>query len=200
MVNHYTFNQVQISAFQKAKAGNETCGDSYLVLETKDYFVCGIADGLGSGEFASESAEIAISILKRSHHFPVDKMMDKVNEGLKGKRGAVLAVFKFEYKNNQLFYCGIGNINLIIYSESGAIVRPLSYGGYLAGKPQTYHVKIINVKESCYFHMYSDGVNLSVAETNRILKTKQPKQVVAYLKEVVASASDDITYIVGKIQ
>lgn len=199
MVNHYAFNHVQISTFQRAKAGNKKCGDSYLVLETKDYFVCGIADGLGSGDPANESAEMAVSILKRHHHLDVDKMMDEVNIGLRGKRGAVLAVFKLNYLTNEMYYCSVGNINIVVYSNNEPLARPLPHGGYLSGKPQTYRVEKIPIKGSSYFHMYSDGFNLSLQEADRIFKMTHPQRAAACLKEVVTSISDDITYIVGKI-
>lgn len=199
MIESHDFNKVQVSAYQKPKGDNLICGDSYIVLETENYFVCAIADGLGSGEPAKESSQAAISAIEQAHDQSVERMLDEANDSLVGKRGVVMAVFKIDYRLNELFYCGIGNINLIIYSDGEKVTRPISYSGYLSGRPQKYRAERIKFENPICFLMYSDGFNLNVKNNDILFKMKSPEQAVYYIEQCLKNITDDITYLVGKM-
>lgn len=195
----HEFEQIQVSAYQKAKGDNTECGDSYIAIENDDYFVCAIADGLGSGTLAKESSEAAVSAIQFTHEQSVERMLAAANDTLVGKRGVVMAVVKIDYKLKELHYCGIGNINLIVYLKDRKLIRPISYSGYLSGRPQKYRVERISFSEPICFLMYSDGFDFNLKNYDIIFKMKTPEQAVYYIENRLNNPVDDITYIIGKL-
>ena len=76
------------------KNNNVYCGDSFYITINDDYFLCVLADGLGSGEFAYESSQAVVSIVKANPDEDVDTLMDYANKVLVRKRGAAVAILK----------------------------------------------------------------------------------------------------------
>ncbi|HET7579587.1 MAG TPA: hypothetical protein VFK33_09920, partial [Bacillales bacterium] len=76
MIENLQYRRMEVSAFQEAKTGQVDCGDSYFVTETNEYFICVLADGLGSGKGARRSSERAVSIVKESHHKDIGTLME----------------------------------------------------------------------------------------------------------------------------
>ena len=54
---------VEAYVYQEAKRGNRESGDTYFIHTEEDYFICAIADGLGSGPIARQSAQIIPKVL-----------------------------------------------------------------------------------------------------------------------------------------
>lgn len=191
---------MHVSAYQQAKNNNPYNGDSYATIETDDYFVCAIADGLGSGKPAKESADAAIAAVKKNHHQSVEQMLKSANESLYGKRGVVMAVFKIDYETMELSFSGVGNIYLNLYFENGKVIRPITYSGYLSGKPQNYRIERLYVEKPVSFLMHSDGFKTTLKNKEIFKKIHSPKQAVLFIKEKLLQIEDDITYLIGKMK
>lgn len=199
MIYSHNYTNVQVSAFQRAKENNKCIGDSYITIETDEYFVCAIADGLGSGAPAKDSADAGIHAIKKSHDLSVEQMLDAANQSLFGKRGAVMAVFKIDYETMELSFSGVGNVYLVLYFENGDIVRPVTYSGYLSGKPQKYRVERLAVEKPILFLMYSDGFKVNLKCKDIFQRMKSPEHAVYYIKDSLEELKDDITYVIGKM-
>src|SRR5699024_9744477 len=89
---------VDVAVYQKTKVGNHLCGDSYFYKETDDGFICALADGLGSGEYAKESSDIVMDVIRHHMGASVKDLVKKCNKRLYGKRGVVLGILKFDFK------------------------------------------------------------------------------------------------------
>ncbi|GIO27109.1 SpoIIE family protein phosphatase [Ornithinibacillus bavariensis] len=151
-------NRINVSVFQQAKDGNSECGDSYYYLETKHGFICALADGLGSGEFAKESSKIVIDTIKENNSDSVEQIIVKCNEKLLGKRGSVLALLKINYEMESYSISSIGNVGVMTVTGENEKKRSIPTAGYLAG----YHTKIKLIHEpledEMNFILYTDGV------------------------------------------
>lgn len=106
-------SKVEVSVFQKAKKGNYLCGDSYFYIETENEFVCALADGLGSGEFAKESSQIVIDIIRNNIGATVEELVKICNAKLMGKRGVVLGILRMDYRTQISGFSSIGNIGIM---------------------------------------------------------------------------------------
>lgn len=199
MIDTYNFTNMQVLAYQRAKDDNKYNGDSYITLETDKYFVCAIADGLGSGKLAKESADAAIFSIKKTHDQSVERMLEEANQSLYGKRGVVMTVFKINYETMELSFSGVGNIDLILYDENGDIIRPVTYSGYLSGKPQKYRVERLFIEKPISFLMYSDGFKVNAKIKDIFKRLKSPEHAVHYIKERLVENKDDVTYVIGKM-
>ncbi|MFC4025318.1 protein phosphatase 2C domain-containing protein [Oceanobacillus longus] len=151
-------NRVEVSVYQKPKKGNYQCGDSYFYTETENEFVCVIADGLGSGEFAKESSQIVIDIIKSNIHATVEQLVKVCNSQLLGKRGVVVGILKLDFKNHISSFSSIGNIGIMSITEEKLKKRNIPVGGYLAGHHRAFKVMKQKLESNMNFIMFSDGV------------------------------------------
>jgi phosphoserine phosphatase RsbX len=151
-------NRINVSVFQQAKDGNVECGDSYYYLETEHGFLCALADGLGSGEFAKESSKIVIDTIKENIYDSVEQLIKKCNEKLVGKRGSVLALLKINYETKVYSISSIGNVGVMTVTGENEKKRSIPNAGYLAG----YKTKLKLIQEplenEMNFILFTDGV------------------------------------------
>lgn len=149
---------MQVAAYQKEKPGMPFCGDHYFYKETDDEFICALADGLGTGEYAEESAKIVIGIIESNPQATLDQVVALCNVQLHGKRGVVLGILKINFKTKIYTVSTIGNIG-IIFIHGKKRWRHIPHGGYLAGFKRKFKTENGRLENNMYFLMYSDGVN-----------------------------------------
>jgi len=150
--------KVKTAIFQKPKEGNYHCGDSYFYLETENEFLCAIADGLGSGEYAKESSQIVINIIRKNMDQPIESIIKICNEQLFGKRGVVLGVLKMYFRSSVYSFSSIGNIGIVVVDQNKKKKRNIPSSGYLAGYPRKFKVVQGKLEPNMNFVMFSDGV------------------------------------------
>jgi negative regulator of sigma-B (phosphoserine phosphatase) len=199
MIQQHNYGQVELSVFQLSKIKHQACGDSYFSVETDDYFICAIADGLGSGDAAKKASGTAMEIIQAHHSEEIDVLMEMCNQGLRDTRGAVLTIFKLEYKTCMLYFSGVGNIRMIMSSPSGSIRQPIPKSGYLCGRPQRFNVQQFQYEKDSLFMIFSDGLKVTSANRQMIFRIGSPHDAVHFIKNSMSSVSDDTTCIIGKI-
>lgn len=150
--------KVQVAVYQKEKEGSSYCGDSYFFKETEDGFICALADGLGSGEFAEESAEIVIDIIKKNTNASQEEIVKKCNEQLLGKRGVVLGILKLNFNASEYSVSSIGNIGIVLVTSDKKKRRYIPSAGYLAGFKRAFKIERGKLENQMNFIMFSDGV------------------------------------------
>lgn len=201
MIENLQYPQMEVSAFQEPKAGQTDCGDSYFVTETDDYFLCALADGLGSGKGARRSSELAISIIKEHHHKDIGTLMKASNEALSSERGAVLSMFKIMFAKRELLFSGVGNVRLALFQANQKTVHPIPASGFMSGRRQSYRLQSFSFEEDSSFILYSDGLAMNTGSngvfSNRISAEEASRraQKMAYEDRHI---QDDVTFIFGK--
>lgn len=201
MIQHYLFDKFEVAAIQRAKRNKPCCGDSFFIEETEDYLICIVADGLGSGQGAKDASQKAVEAVEAYHDLPVEVLMEKVNLSLTGKRGAVVTIFRIEYKKKLITFCGVGNVRFSIYPESGKSITPLSKPGFLTGRPLRFHVQNFHYPDNALFVIHSDGVNIlskQLPEIHRIYSADSPDTSDDYLESLMQITDDDMTLLIGK--
>lgn len=198
-MKHFVKEEVEVFIHQRIKAGNEECGDGYYYASTDDYFICVLADGLGSGRNAYESSTTVISIVEQYHHEDVETIMRRCNEELVQKRGAAVAVFKAFFSKQEFVYSCVGNIRFFLYSSSGKLTYPLPVTGYLSGKPQKFRTQSYAYEPNSKFLIYSDGFHLKSLKS--MLNTSKPLRCIAEdIRQKPLQVSDDATFIIGTLK
>jgi phosphoserine phosphatase RsbX len=193
-----SIRNTEVYVHQSIKAGRTLCGDSYFFTETKEYFICVIADGLGSGEFARESSQAVVSLIKENHHLSVEVLMKETNKVLFGKRGAAVSVFKAYFHTRELVYSCIGNIRCYLYTPTGRLIYPLPVSGYLSGRPQVYHTQRFSYEPKSKFLIHSDG--FVIHGVNTLLKPHiSVKTISDEIEKNFKNLNDDATVIVGSL-
>jgi negative regulator of sigma-B (phosphoserine phosphatase) len=187
-------SNIQVLAHQTNKRGKTLCGDSYFFLSTEEYFICVLADGLGSGEYANESSQAVASVIESNHTADVEELMELANNVLIKKRGAAVSVFKVDYLSKSIKYSCVGNIRFFLYTSGGKLTYPLPVTGYLSGRPQVYHTQIFSYEANSKFLVHSDGYNIQGVKD--LLKGYSPLHNIA---EKYNNSDDDSTFILGSL-
>lgn len=150
--------KVEVAVFQEKKKGTPYCGDSYFYIETDQMFICAIADGLGSGEFAKESSQIVMDTIQNNLMLPEKQLFKICNQRLMGRRGVVVGILRLDFITEHFTYSSIGNIGLIIVSNDKRKKRNIPNRGYLAGYERPFGVMKGKFTKQTNFIMFSDGV------------------------------------------
>lgn len=201
MIENHHYKKIAVSAFQTAKEGQPCCGDSYFFEETDDYFVCALADGLGSGRLAKEASERAMAVVRKNHGERIDTLMSACNNELSGSRGAVLSMFKILFDARKLIFSGIGNVRFVLYPPREKPVHSIPRVGFLSGRRLVPKIEAFPFKEGSSFAIYSDGIELNAAVRAALSDKTSPEEasrVAQKLAQEGASLKDDVTFLFGK--
>ena len=152
---------IEVFVYQEAKEGNNESGDTYFTYMNEEYFLCAIADGLGNGPIARQSAEIIPMILTEYHHETIDELLLRCNELMFQKRGAAVAIVKVDFSSKTISYSCVGNIKFYMTrKDDDKMIYPLPVMGYLSGRPTKIRTQSYSYKPGDLFLFHSDGVVL----------------------------------------
>lgn len=197
-MKHFQQDLVKVYAYQLAKEGKSYCGDSYYYTATDEYFLCVLADGLGSGQYAFEASFAVAEAVKNNADKDVDSLMKHCNEVLVQKRGAAVAVLKVNLKEKEFAYSCVGNIRFYLYTPSGKLTYPIPVTGYLSGRPQTFRTQCFPYEPGSKFLLHSDGLRTS--NSKALLRSCCSIEMIANeLKNEEYLNADDSTFIIGSL-
>lgn len=188
---------VEVYVYQQAKCGNKESGDTYFLQSEKDYLICAIADGLGNGTIARESAEVIPMILEEYHHESLDSLLRRCNVEMFRKRGAAVAIVKIDFKLKKIQYSCVGNVRFYMLQGKEKMIYPLPVMGYLSGRPQKFNMQEYTYQKNDMFFMHSDGVEL---KSPAALLRKSSSSYKLY-QNIFCSIKhdDDATFIAGSL-
>ncbi|MDG5787933.1 SpoIIE family protein phosphatase [Evansella sp. AB-P1] len=199
MIERQHLEKVDISLYQNAKKGNWCSGDSIFTVSTKDYVLCAVADGLGSGEEAMDASSAAIESIKMNHHLDVALIMSHCNKTLAHKRGTVIGVLKINFPNKEIIYCNVGNIGCAFYPPSGKLERPIPIRGYLSGKQQKFKIQHLYYEPGTSFILYTDGLIFNPAYHSCLFDLNTPELMMEHIVNDMKESNDDTAIVIGKI-
>lgn len=88
---------------------DEACGDGWAVIEASGGITVTVVDGLGHGVYASAAADAAVATLADAPG-DLDGYLARANSGLRGTRGAAVAVCRLEPARGELRCLSVGNV------------------------------------------------------------------------------------------
>ena len=189
---------IQAIAYQIPKEGNVYNGDSFFMKVTDDYFICAVADGLGSGVHAFHSSNAIRQEVEKNHDKEVEVLIESCNQVLKNKRGATLSILKVHFLQKTFTYSSVGNIQFILSCPSGRFIYPLPILGYLSGKPQKYRCETFSYERGSKFIFHTDGLVIPSIKS-LVSSSRSIREISNYLEINGKTGKDDLTYIVGQL-
>jgi len=192
-------NLVHVRVYNEAKDGNRLSGDTYYIAEHPTFFLCAIADGLGNGPVAKESADVIPEILKEYGEESIDRLLVRCNEEMIYKRGAAVALVKVDYTEQTLAYSCVGNVKFYMYQKKlDKMIYPLPVMGYLSGRKQTLRTQTYPIYPGDTFLMHSDGVD--IRNPKELIKNARSTDDLYERVMMGMKFGDDATFIAGRIQ
>lgn len=187
--------KMDVAVYQQPKDGNLHCGDSYFYQETEHGFMCVIADGLGSGEYARESSQIVVHTIQQNSNITLEDFVERCNQQLIGKRGVVCGILKVNFLENRYTYTSIGNIGMLITLDGEKKKRMVPSSGFLAGYKRPLKVTEGELLPNMQFIMFSDGVKEEELAENYFLNENVHAVTGTYRERMNGNTKDDTTLI-----
>jgi anti-sigma regulatory factor (Ser/Thr protein kinase) len=106
-----------VGARSTPKANQEVCGDAWGFEERAGQMRTVLLDGLGHGPLASDASQRAVGIFRQADRLDSPaSILRHAHEGLKGTRGAVMAVAQIDTAAGWVQFAGVGNIVGVVVS------------------------------------------------------------------------------------
>ncbi|MED1467636.1 PP2C family serine/threonine-protein phosphatase [Bacillus salipaludis] len=185
-------------AYQIQKKGNDVNGDSFFMKAMDEYFICAVADGLGSGQHAHASSKAICEVVEQHHEEEVERLIDYCNQVLKDRRGATVSILKIDFSQKKFTYGSVGNIEFILHSPSGRFIYPIPVMGFLSGKPQKYQCETFSYEEGSKFIIHTDGL-LIPGIKSLISNSRTIEEISNHLELYTQTRKDDLTYVIGQL-
>jgi anti-sigma regulatory factor (Ser/Thr protein kinase) len=192
-------DSLDIRAVMVAKSGETSCGDAWAAMPDNENYVIIAIDGLGHGIDAHEAAVEAVLAFTGNMSVDPALALKIIHQEIKKTRGAVGAIAVINTKNNNLTFCGIGNIaGKVLSLETGKSL--ISYNGILGHNiPNTINNHNFSWSDSSMIVMHSDGLKSrwDVSKYPQIRK-HDASVIAAFLYKEHTRKTDDVLVIVGK--
>lgn len=189
------------AAFSVAKPGEKLCGDGYFIdyAPEEDVFNLLILDGLRHGEGAHKAARAAIEAYQDLPKDSPSQVLKEIHQRIKQTRGGVGMVLKYNFEEQVLSYCGVGNIagKTISYNHTKNLTSFNGIVGHVMSS--RVHDYEIPWERGSLLLVHSDGLNSrwDISKYANIQK-HDPAILAACLYRDHSRGNDDITIVISK--
>lgn len=157
-------------------AGEAQCGDQCLVQPFERGVLVAVVDGLGHGVEASHAAVTAVNALADQAELPLLPLIQQVHASLRGTRGVVLSLARFEVSHAEMSWLGVGDVE-------GVLLRPgvksreslLLRGGVVGYQLPPLRESVVSLETGDVLVFATDGIRSSFTDT--IDPTQSPQQI-----------------------
>ncbi|TAN21971.1 MAG: stage II sporulation protein E (SpoIIE) [Acidobacteria bacterium] len=182
-------------------AGETRSGDAALVVEQEQGCLLAVADGLGHGAEAAEAAEAGMKALRHAAQHSVLQLLRDCHEALRGTRGAVMSLAWIDYREAQLTWAGVGNVNGMLLrareTGEGAHEYLLCRGGTLGLQLPPPYAAITTVAPGDTLVLFTDGLDqAAVSGFNDLISP--PDRAAATLLRTCERGKDDALVLVAR--
>lgn len=102
-----------------ALVGEVRSGDLHVVKEFAGGALIAVVDGLGHGEEAAEAAGMAVTTLEEHAEEPVEALVRRCNEELRGTRGVAMSLVSLNAAGRTMSCLGVGNVECVLIRGRG---------------------------------------------------------------------------------
>ncbi|WP_433887868.1 ATP-binding protein [Streptomyces sp. CA-111067] len=157
-----------------------------------------LCDGLGHGAMAAMAGQAAVHAFRSGHARLPEQIMQELHAGLRGTRGAAVAVARIEPQNRRVLFCGVGNITTALVtadSRSNLLSHP-GIVGHQMHQPRTYEYPLPPYGALV---LHSDGLNerWTPADLAGLLSHRPTVAAVGLLRGA-GTRRDDASVVIAK--
>ena len=188
-----------VGARSTPKANQEVCGDAWGIAQTNDQLRAVLLDGLGHGPLAFGASRRAVDIFQQADQNDTPaSILRHAHQGLKGTRGAVMAVVQINTAAGSASFAGVGNIVGIV-TTGEATQHLLSTDGTVGYNMRLIREVSVDWTARSVMILTTDGLSTRW-NLNRHpgLIEHHPSLIAAVLHRDFARDSDDATVVVVK--
>jgi len=120
--------RIRVGAACAPGFGEDVSGDGWQVIRRHGCVTILVVDGLGHGPVAATARREAVGIFRGSAAPGPAQLVAAIHAGLRGTRGAAVAVAEIDPDRGDLRFCGLGNIGAVVLAD-GEARHLVSYNG-----------------------------------------------------------------------
>jgi len=184
---------------QQPKIGNLVNGDGYLVREAGPRVVVAVCDGLGSGQKADRSSQLAIQGVAEHLDGVLVDILAYCHYSIlaAGGVGVMMTVLRLDPAAGQLEYAGVGNIRFLAHSQH--VIQPITRYGYLGVRLPTLHGMRFDYDPGDIFFLHTDGISSRFHLVNHTRDLQEsPQRLADLVMQQYRKEHDDATLVVVK--
>jgi anti-sigma regulatory factor (Ser/Thr protein kinase) len=194
----------QFSGLTRPISGETQCGDTWAVREEPvaegaPHLLVMMCDGLGHGPLAARAADEARTAFRNSRAAEPAGILADIHTGLKGTRGAAVAVARLDPPARRVSLCGVGNITAFVLGAESRQTLMSTPGivGHNMSRPRTFSASL---PPGDAVVLHSDGLN-SRWQPGQFpgLTAQVPAVVAAQLLWQAGTRRDDAGVVVVKV-
>jgi serine phosphatase RsbU (regulator of sigma subunit) len=183
-----------------ALEGQTESGDLHLVQAVKDGVLTAVVDGLGHGEEAAAAARLAVSTLELYGEEPPLSLLQRCHEALKGSRGVVMSLARFDAPRGTMTWLGVGNVEGVLHhadwSERSARASLITRGGIVGSEVPAIQAAVIPVNAGDTLVFATDGIgNGFLADVS---VREEPQQLADQILARYGKGTDDALVLVAR--
>jgi serine/threonine protein phosphatase PrpC len=145
-----------------ALEGQTESGDLHLVRTVQDGALIAVVDGLGHGEEAAVAARLAVTTLEQYIEEPPLSLLQRCHVALKGSRGVVMSLARFDAPHGTMTWLGVGNVEGVLHhadwSERSARASLITRGGIVGSEVPAVQAAVIPVGAGDTLVFATDGI------------------------------------------
>ncbi|MEC4717876.1 ATP-binding SpoIIE family protein phosphatase [Noviherbaspirillum sp. CPCC 100848] len=177
-------------------AGEEVCGDAWVIASDPTTATVMVADGLGHGVQAAQASEAAIDYLAAYPDAMPETALWESHAALRATRGAAIAVARIDTRAEELRFCGVGNIAASAQHAS-ARRQLVSHNGIVGSNMRKVQEFSLEWLPGTTLIMHSDGLGTRwQLDQYPGLALAHPGLIAAVLYRDFARGRDDVTVLV----
>ena len=195
---HPNGTAMRMGAVNLPKPGQEVCGDSWGVEQSKSKCVVLVADGLGHGLEAKAASTEAVRVLRSNPDLEPGALLERVHQALRSSRGAAVSVARIDRGKATVTFAGVGNVSAQIYSGARA-QHLVSVNGTAGHQVQRIREFSYAWPEDGMLVMHSDGLGTHTGlEKHPGLALRDATLIAGVLYRDFSRHNDDATVVVAK--
>lgn len=187
----------------RPKAGENVCGDQWVVAEREDGTLFAAIDGLGHGDEAAGAARLAAEVLSQRAPEPLDGLLLLCHQALANSRGAAITMAVADPDGHCLRWLGVGNVTgFLVRHETPATLGRGRLAALVLGGIVGFQFPVLQMPEPVdtspgdVLVLATDGVRLDLTPGSRL--TGPISRLAADLLDRNATPDDDALVLAAR--
>ncbi len=180
--------------------GQSESGDLHLVRAVEDGVLIAVLDGLGHGEEAAAAARLAVATLERYAEEPPLSLLQRCHGALKGTRGVVMSLARFDVSRETMTWLGVGNVEGVLHhvdwSERSGRASLVTRGGIVGGEIPPVQGAVIPVSAGDVLVFATDGIGSGFLAD--VSAREEPQRLADQILARYGKGTDDALVLVAK--
>jgi phosphoserine phosphatase RsbX len=195
-----SMSMIEWSIAEEMLPGQKQSGDRYVVKSLPEGALLAVVDGIGHGDDAAHSAELAVGALNRPETLSPISLLRRCQQCLRGTRGAVLSIAWFNRADDTMTWLGVGNVaGVLLRREGYGIARQESLllrAGTVGAHLPYVSAAVLPVSYGDTLIFATDGIRSGFADTLNINASTQ--EIARHIIENHWRKIDDGLVLVGR--